>query len=188
MNKAELRKQALLERAALSEGQYESGSRAICEHFFFAFDLSFIRVVHLFLPLTSRKEPDIWPLIDRIRREFPHIRIAIPRISGDQLKSFFFEGLHQLKKNSLGIDEPSQGVEVPIEKIDLILIPLLLADHNGNRLGYGKGYYDRFLKNCRPEALRVGISLLKPINQIPTDSHDISLTHLITPEGVIRFK
>lgn len=188
MNKAELRKQALAARKAIPEPVYFDLSRSICEHFFTGFDLNFIRIIHVFLPVTDRREPDLWPLIDRLRREFPGNRIAIPKIKDDHLESFYFEGLHQLEKNSFGIQEPKQGTQTPAEKIDLVLVPLLLADKNGNRLGYGKGYYDRFLKTCRKDCIRAGVSLTQPVDQLPAEAHDEKLTHLITAAGVIRFE
>lgn len=188
MNKASLRKQAIAERNSLSESSCLEKSRLICDHFFTGFDLNFIRTIHVFIPMTDRREPDLWLLIDRLRREFPQIRLTIPRIKGEELESIYFEGLHQLKKNSIGILEPGQGSETPVEKIDLVLIPTLLADHRGNRLGYGKGYYDRFLRSCRADCIRAGVSLLEQVEEIPAEPHDIRLTHLITPSGVIRFE
>lgn len=188
MDKAGLRKQALAERNALTEAQWLEKSRAINDFFFTGFDLNFIRTIHLFLPMTERKEPDLWLLVDRLRREFPHIRIGIPKMNGKKLESIYFEGLHQLEKNSVGIQEPKQGIEAPVEKIDLVLVPVLLADRKGNRLGYGKGYYDRFLKTCRKDCIRAGVSLLEPVESVPAESHDVPLTHLITPSGVVRFQ
>lgn len=188
MNKAGLRKQALAERNAIPEGLWLEKSRSLCDHFFTGFDLNFIRTIHLFLPLTARREPDLWPLIDRLRREFPHIRLSVPRIKGEELESIYFEGLHQLEKNSFGIQEPKKGSETPVEKIDMVLVPVLMADRKGNRLGYGKGYYDRFLKNCRQDCIRAGVSLTEPVDVIPAEPHDVPLTHLVTPTGVIRFE
>ena len=188
MNKAQLRQQAIAERNSIPEPVYHQFSRSICEHFFTGFDLNFIHTIHVFLPVTERREPDLWPLIDRLRREFPGTRIAVPRMAGEQLESFYFEGLHQLEKNKFGIQEPKQGVTVESEKIDLVLVPLLLADKSGNRLGYGKGYYDRFLKTCRKDCIRAGVSLQEPVDFIPAEPHDEKLTHLITAGGVIRFK
>lgn len=188
MNKAQLRQLAIAERNSIAESVYHQFSHSICEHFFTGFDLNFIHTIHVFLPVTERREPDLWPLIGRLRREFPGIRISVPRIAGEHIESFYFEGLHQLEKNKFGIQEPKQGLTVPVEKIDLVLVPLLLADKSGNRLGYGKGYYDRFLKTCRTDCIRAGISLQEPVDILPAESHDEKLTHLITPGGVIRFK
>jgi len=189
MTKQELRKHYLQKRRELSEGEYLVLNHQLCENFFAHIDLSFCKVVHCFLPLTEKREPDTWLIIDRIRREFQHIRLSIPRINPatDELENIYFEGLHQLKKNSWGILEPKQGVPTPIEKIDIVLVPLLAFDGNGNRIGYGKGYYDRFLIACPSTTQKIGLSLFSPENNVPSEPEDVRLSSCITPAAVFTF-
>lgn len=188
MTKSELRKLYLQKRLALTEADSLNYSRQICEQFFFNFDLSFLKVIHLYLPIEKNKEPDTWLILDRIRREFPNLRISIPRVKNSLLNSFFFEGLHQLEKNSWGIPEPKQGVPTLTEIIDLVIIPLLAFDQKGHRVGYGKGFYDRFLNECRPDCKKVGLSFFGPVEKITdTDEYDIALTHCITPHRLYKF-
>jgi 5-formyltetrahydrofolate cyclo-ligase len=184
MTKQQLRKIYLEKRKALSEGEYAQLSFQLYQNFFSNVDLSFIKVVHTFIPITSKREPDTLLIIDRIRREYPHIRISIPRVNTDrnELENFFFEGLHQLATNAWGIQEPKQGVSTESEKIDMVLVPLLVCDGTGHRVGYGKGFYDKFLKHCRPDVKKIGISLFEPVDAIEdTHSADIPLTALLTP-------
>lgn len=189
MTKSELRKLYLQKRRELTESEYLALNHRLTEVFFSSVDLSFINVLHTFLPVVEKREPDTWLIIDRIRREFPHIRLSIPRINPetDQLENFYFEGLHQLKKNKWGILEPTQGIPTPSEKIDMVLVPLLAFDKNGNRVGYGKGYYDRFLKTLKTSSLKVGISLFEPLEKIEAiQSFDVALTGALTPTQFIR--
>lgn len=190
MTKQELRKIYLEKRQSLSEAEYGQLNFQLYQNFFSGFDLSFIKVLHIFLPITSKKEPDTWLIIDRIRREFPHLRISIPRVNDEkgELENFYFEGLHQLNTNAWGIQEPKQGIPTEPEKIDFVLVPLLVFDSRGYRVGYGKGYYDRFLSQCKPETKKVGISFFPPIENIPTNSYDVQLTGCVTPEGVLEFE
>ena len=105
-----------------------------------------------------------------------------------RLENIFFEGLHQLQVNSWGIQEPKHGVLTPVEKIDLVIVPLVVADESGHRVGYGQGYYDRFLKTCRPDCKKIGLSFFPcvgPISDI--DIHDVPLSSCITPREVISF-
>src|SRR5678810_1028428 len=106
MTKAEVRKAYLQKRQALSDAQCQSSSRAISDLFFSSVDLSFIKKVHIYLPIEGKREPDTWLLIDKIRREHPHVRLIVPRIDKGQLSHFYFEGLHQVKPNTWGIPEP----------------------------------------------------------------------------------
>ncbi|MEQ9413631.1 MAG: 5-formyltetrahydrofolate cyclo-ligase, partial [Cyclobacteriaceae bacterium] len=179
MIKTEVRKAYLEKRKAITEVNYLQFNHAICERFFSFVDLSFIKVVHSFLPITANKEFDSWLIIDRIRREFPNIRLSIPRINKktDLLENFYFEGLHQLESNNWGIQQPKQGVPTEHEKIDLVIVPLLAFDETGHRVGYGKGYYDRFLATCRKDCQKIGVSFFPPIKKISdTNESDFRLT------------
>jgi 5-formyltetrahydrofolate cyclo-ligase len=189
MTKQELRKLYLQKRKELSEAEYLALNHRLTEVFFSSIDLSFIKVLHTFIPVVEKREPDTWLIIDRIRREFPHIRLSIPRVNTktDQLENFYFEGLHQLKKNSWGILEPEQGIPTPPEKIDIVLVPLLAFDKSGNRVGYGKGYYDRFLATCT-QARSVGVSLFsEPVIIEGLHEADKPLDHVLTPQGIVTF-
>ncbi len=190
MTKEELRKIYLHKRLALSEIEYLQLNHQLCELFFASIDLSFIKVLHIFLPIEKKKEPNTWLILDRIRREFPHIRLSIPRVQNQtgKLENFYFEGLHQLQKNKWGIWEPKQGIPTEPEKIDMVLVPLLIFDKQGHRVGYGKGFYDSFLQTCRKDCRKVGLSLFEPIDRIEDQHHsDIPLTSCATPSGLLQF-
>ena len=104
------------------------------------------------------------------------------------MENFYFEGLHQLVTSAWGIQEPKQGIPTEIEKIDLVLVPLLAFDKAGHRVGYGKGFYDRFLKGCRPDCLKAGLSFFEA-EEILTDADelDVPLDLCVTPAGIIHF-
>jgi 5-formyltetrahydrofolate cyclo-ligase len=188
MTKEEARKAFLQKRLALSEGAYQQLNFQLYNQFFTQIDLSFIKCIHIFLPIENKREPDTWPIVDRIRREFPHVRISIPKVVGDQLENIYFEGLHQLKKNKWGILEPELGLPTPTDKIEMVLVPLLAVDKVGHRVGYGKGFYDKFLAECRIRCQRIGISLFQPIEVIEdVDENDIALTHCISPQQFFTF-
>lgn len=91
-------------------------------------------------------------------------------------------------KNQYGIDEPIDGIFISPEEIDLVIVPLLGFDVRGNRVGYGKGYYDRFLKECREDIVKIGFSFFEPVPAI-TDikRFDVKLDYCITPEDIYRF-
>lgn len=190
MTKQELRKIYLQQRRALSEAEYLQLNLQLCENFFALIDLSFVKVFHTFIPLEKNREPNTWLIIDRIRREFPNIRISLPRVNDEhgELENFFFEGLHQLQKNAWGIAEPKQGVPTDPDKIDMVLVPLLAFDKRGHRVGYGKGYYDKFLATCKPSCQKIGLSLSEPVDEIEdANSLDVPLHYCVTPSQVLKF-
>ena len=189
MTKQQLRNNYSEKRIRLTPSECAQSNLQIYNYFFSFLDLSFVKVIHTYLPIEKNHEPDTWMMVDRIRREFPHIRISIPRTSKDgTLENFYFEGLHQLQTSTWGIQEPKQGVLTPSGKIDVVIVPLIAFDNGGHRVGYGKGYYDRFLKTCRIDCKKIGLSFFDAEEKIDdVGPHDFRLDACITPKGVISY-
>lgn len=187
MTKAELRKIYLAKRNALSESEYVQFNEQLCEQFFSTTDLSPIRTLHIFLPITSKREPNTWLIIERLQSEFKNIQLVIPKVSGTELKHIVYENADQLKTNKWGIQEPEFGVEVTPGDIDVVIVPLVVTDIFGNRVGYGKGFYDRFLSHCHADCKKIGLSFFKPIEKIETKREDVSLDFCLTPKQLCKF-
>ena len=104
------------------------------------------------------------------------------------LSHYLLTSTTELAENKWGILEPLAAEPMAETAIDLILVPLLGFDKQGHRIGYGKGFYDRFLHLCRPDVLKVGLSLELPVAKI-TDVHagDVLLDYAVTPEKVYTF-
>jgi 5-formyltetrahydrofolate cyclo-ligase len=187
MKKDELRKTYLAKRKALSISKRSQLSQQLCDQFFNTVDLARVNILHIYLPIESKCEPDTWLILNRIRKEFPTIRISIPKVKGDKIESIYFEDLEQLEKVQWDILEPHQGELTANEKIDLVIVPLLAFDTQGHRIGYGKGFYDRFLKECRPDCKKVGLSLFEPVDAIEFNQNDVLLSLCITPSKVYNF-
>jgi 5-formyltetrahydrofolate cyclo-ligase len=94
-----------------------------------------------------------------------------------------------IKVNDWGIPEPVDGVEIPASKIEAVFIPLLVFDQKGNRIGYGKGFYDEFLSRCTKEVVKVGLSLFPAEKEIEeVNEHDVPLDYCVSPEKIYNFK
>jgi 5-formyltetrahydrofolate cyclo-ligase len=188
VSKQEIRKKYLSLRDSLSSKEVQELSQQLCSLFFSSVDLSAINVMHTFLPIESKKEVNTWLIIDELKKKHPQIKISIPRVENDVLTNFYFEEKSQLKKNRWGIDEPRSGKTTATEEIDLVIVPLLAFDEKGHRIGYGRGYYDRFLKDCRINCKKTGLSFFEPLSSpILSDEHDVRLNSAITPSRVITF-
>ncbi|HDP74867.1 MAG TPA: 5-formyltetrahydrofolate cyclo-ligase [Bacteroidales bacterium] len=110
-----------------------------------------------------------------------HKRIVLPVVNGDELELRLFTGLEQMEKtNSFGIMEPKTGLLIKPEEIDFAIIPGVAFDLKGNRLGRGKGYYDRtmpLLKN----AVKLGIAYeFQLIGSVPVSEHDVPVDLVIS--------
>ncbi|MBX0291585.1 5-formyltetrahydrofolate cyclo-ligase [Hymenobacter sp. HSC-4F20] len=190
MIKTELRREALARRRALSEEEVARRSEALWPWLHQSFPLREWRWLHLFLPIARQKEPDTWPLIRQLWNALPSLQLAVPVVQpdGHTLRHFHLTPATRLADNRWGIPEPVGAAEVLPPQLDALLIPLLAFDEAGHRVGYGKGFYDQFLAQCRPEALRIGLSLEPPVLRIEDAwPGDVPLHACITPEQVWWF-
>jgi 5-formyltetrahydrofolate cyclo-ligase len=183
MTKSEARQFYLNKRQSLNDAERDILNLQIYHRFFASPYLDRVHIMHIFLSMERTQEPDTWQIIDKIRREMPNIRLVVPRINPQgTLDHLYFEGLHQLKQSKWGILEPAEGIPATISKIDFVLIPLAAFDVEGNRVGYGKGYYDRFLKECRPDCIKAGLSFFEPAEVFSdVEAHDVPLDLCFTP-------
>lgn len=188
MTKQELRKIYLQKRLALKEAEYEQLSKSLCETFFRTINLSAVSVLHSFLPIAKNREPDTWLIINKLKSEYPKIKISIPKINAEgSVESYFLEG-SKPALNSWGIPEPTQGILTDPSTIDLILVPLLAYDKQGYRVGYGKGYYDKFLKDCRIDSKKIGLSFFPPEAKISDlFDGDFRIDAVVTPDKLYSF-
>ena len=194
LTKIPLRRAALARRQALPAAEVAARSQRLCEQLFRHFPVAKWRVLHLFLPLARRNEPDTWRIIRRLRAEFPQVELAVPVVQPDgvSLKHYALGPATRLRENRWGIPEPvAEGAaEVPPTAFDAVLVPLLAVDAAGQRVGYGGGFYDRFLAQCRPHTPFIGLNVLEepPLAGIAdVRATDVPLTACLTPGGVWRF-
>jgi 5-formyltetrahydrofolate cyclo-ligase len=188
MRKEELRKIYLQKRLALTQVEYNKLNKELTDTFFKGIDLSGINVLHSFLPIEKTKEPDTWQILNRIIKEYPQVKLSVRRINNQtsMMDNFYLEGPHQLEKNTWGIPEPKEGIPTPTEKIDAVLVPMLAFDKYGNRVGYGRGFYDKFLATVRPDCKKIGLCFFANVSQIEgMGQHDLPLDVVVTPERVV---
>lgn len=195
LTKAELRRTALAQRRALTAAEVAHRSDQLCTQLFRHFPVGEWRWLHVFLPLLAKQEPDTWPIIRQVWDELSALRLAAPVVQPDgiSLKHYELRPTTSLVQNRWGIPEPvaEEATEVLPIQLDAVLVPLLACDQRGHRVGYGGGFYDRFLVQCRPGAQFIGLSILEdaPVAEIadvlPTD---VPLHAYITPSGVWNFR
>lgn len=189
MDKATLRKEYLrrrLELDAATRGQY---TQAILSHFD---TLSFAQVKYLcsFSALSSRNEFDPRDCTEILLKKNPDLRVALPRLKedGEHMDAIEVRSNTSYKVNSFGIAEPIAGAFIEPVWLDMIFVPLVIVDVGGNRLGYGKGFYDRYLSSCRTETVKIGFSFFEPVDLIKDISQfDVPLNLCITPLRIYEF-
>lgn len=186
MLKSELRKQALKQRNALTQAQTNTLNTALLSCFT-TLNFTNINSIHIYLPIVKHNEPNTFLLIDWLQKTHPKIVIVVPKanFTTHTISNFIYQGKADLKDNQHHIPEP-QHAKPFIGMPDMVIVPLLAFDKNGYRVGYGKGFYDRFLENG--EAQKIGLSFFDATPEI-TDTHlnDVRLDKCITPTKIINF-
>ena len=187
MNKAQIRKQALQQRNSLLDSDCILLSKKLLEGFK-TLDFSSVNSIHFFLPMLAKKEPNTFLLIDWLQESYPQIEIIVPKADfGLSLMiSYRYISREDLVLNSFHIPEP-KNAQLTTTIPDMVLVPLLAFDLKGNRVGYGKGFYDRFLQNITTQ--KIGLSFFDAVTEI-NDVHlnDMRLDKCITPKGIVDFK
>jgi 5-formyltetrahydrofolate cyclo-ligase len=189
VTKQQVRKEYIHKRNVLSQNEYEDLSGKLLVQFK-QLDLHGIQYLHMFLPIHKRKEPDTFLISDWLKAHHPEISLAYPKtnFADHTMQSFVDDESLQIGINALGIPEPVTGTEVEPGKIELVLVPLLAFDKYGYRAGYGKGFYDRFMAQCKENTQFIGLSFFEPVDQIiDIDQYDKKLTKCVTPGKVYEF-
>jgi 5-formyltetrahydrofolate cyclo-ligase len=177
MSKTQLRQLYLSKRKNLTSTQIDKYSQDISNRFFNHFNLSKIANLHIFLPILKQNEINTWLIIKKLRQNYPNITLITSKsdFQSNTMESYVFEADTQIIESTLGIPEPYNAVKFD-DAIDMILIPLLCFDNSGFRVGYGKGFYDRFLLNCNQNIIKIGLSLFEPIDKIDdVDKFDVKI-------------
>ncbi len=181
MNKKELRKIYKQKREALAQETIHRLEQNIYNQ---VFELNFAEVenIHIFLPITKQKEINTYPIIDFLRQKGKRIVISKSCFKTNTLGHYIFDKNTKLVTNTYGIPEPVDAEAIAVKKIEWVFVPLLVSDKKNYRVGYGKGFYDRFLANCIKEVKTIGLNFFEPIYQIEdVTSFDIPLHKVIYP-------
>ncbi len=189
MTKQELRNIYRQKRAGLGEAEIEKMQDLILIRFQ-QLSLPFFHYLHTYLPMDVQKEVDTYPVMEFLKFSNPGLHIVVPKTDpeNNSMIHYIYNEHTVLVKSGYNILEPEGGLTVSPRDIDLVLVPLLAFDEQGNRVGYGKGCYDRFLAQCRKDVIKAGLSFFEAEPRIDdTDGFDIPLTYCITPQKVYEF-
>lgn len=191
MNKKELRLKYKSLRNLLSESELEEMSLAIANKIL-TLPIWEKNYFHIFLPITEHKEVNTEFILHLLSGKDKEIIVSKSNFETHNMTHFLLTDNTKIKKNEYHIPEPVDGQdasgEVPVSKIDVVFVPLLAYDKTGHRVGYGKGFYDKFLNECKPETINIGLSFFDPEDLIDdVFENDVRLDYCVTPIEVYRF-
>lgn len=187
MTKKELRTKYKQLRVTLSDNDIEAMSLDIANQLV-KLPVWEQRYFHLFLPIEEQREVDTEFILHVLAGKDKEVVVSKSDFEGIGMTHYLLTDSTRFQKNAYGIPEPVDGIEVPANKIDVVFVPLLAFDKQGNRIGYGKGFYDKFLSECKPESLKIGLSFFEAENAIDDVwEGDIRLDYCISPKTVYTF-
>jgi len=187
MNKNELRNKYKILRESLDEETIISNSLSIANQLL-KLNVWEYTYYHLFLSIVAKKEIDTETVLQILFAKNKEVVVSKSDFKTDTLSHFLLTDNTQLKINNYGIPEPINGLPVPESMIEVVFVPLLAFDVYGNRVGYGKGFYDDFLSKCKPCTIKIGLSFYEAEDKIEgVYPGDISLDYCITPNKIYKF-
>jgi len=188
MDKESLRTAYKAMRKSLTPEEVAVKSEKIEKSFFeYLLQKPEVRHVHIFFSIRRFNEVDTFPLFFKLKEMGYALYTSEVNGLKDALDTLSISEVTDFELDSWGIPKPIGAKRAEPFTIQMVLIPLLAYDRSGNRLGYGKGYYDKFLATLDTNVLKVGLSFFPPEVQIPSDTHDVGLDICITPDQLHRF-
>ena len=189
MTKKELRVKYKAKRIALSSKDRDKLDDLLLIQFQ---KLSFENVSTLlsYMPMPHTAEPDTHLFTRYLEHLIPGLQTAFPKtnFTDHSMQAIAVDEDAEFAMNEFQITEPAgDNIILPTE-IDLVFVPMLICDKRGYRVGYGKGFYDRYLAQCHEDIITVGFSYFEPEEQIDDlNEHDVPLHYCITPDFVYEF-
>ncbi len=186
MTKKELRKLYLPLRQKITQDLYHNMNQNIHKLFFehFALSIETKLKVHTYLSNNDINEIDTWDIIKKLEKN--PAEICVPKIDVHSINNCVLNQNSTLKKNKWNIYEPHNCNILNPSKLDLIIAPCIVCDIQGYRVGYGKGYYDKFLSKVSKNAIKVTLSFFALVKSIQdTNPFDIPMDYCITPDTII---
>lgn len=187
MTKSEARTTYKKHRSVLSTNDIKSRSRAIAD-LVEKMDIWHFEYYHLFMPIEHQKEVDTSFIFDILLKKNKKIIVSKSIFETTEMHHFVVDSTTKYELNHYKIPEPIASQKVDAGAIDVVFLPLLAYDSVGNRVGYGKGFYDKFLSKCKANTVKIGLSFFEPEPLITGFStSDVKLDYCINPSELKKF-
>ena len=169
MNKKELRNKIREQKRAMTPQQIESASQKLVELFLATEQYRQAKTIYGYLPYNQ--EVRTVPLLEQALADGK--KVAVPKIYGDEMRFIYLPDLNQVEKGYSGIPEPIEDGPLGDDPTALVLMPGMAFDEEGHRIGYGGGFYDKFLAN-EPDHPTIALCYdFQIVKELPTEDFDI---------------
>lgn len=187
MTKKELRKKFKALRNLMSYEDIDEKSLALANQLL-TLDIWDKSFYHVFLTIAEHKEINTDYILNILAGKDKHTVISKSNFKTITLENYLLTDSTIIKPNHWGIPEPVDGIRIENSKIEVVFVPLLCFDKQGHRVGYGAGFYDNFLNDCKPNTIKIGLSLFEAEDAIDdVYEGDVPLDFCVTPLKVYQF-
>jgi 5-formyltetrahydrofolate cyclo-ligase len=183
-HKSALRSKVKKWRSELDSQVYQQKCECLRNRLFEMDIVRSARTIHCYVSMNKRREVDTRAMIEHWLNLGKEVVVPLMKSQG-KLDHYYIEDLNELSTNDWGVSEPNPVHHTPaqVEDLDLVIVPMAAADQHCNRLGYGKGYYDRFLSSL--SAPKVGLCYDHwVIDEVPVASYDVPMDLIITENAL----
>jgi len=184
--KKQVRKELLNKRQNIPDEMYRQHSKMIAKLLLGQVEYKKARNIHCYVSMNDRKEVDTHLLLRHMLSSGKNVIVPVMHMDDVSLTHIQISRMNDLSPNDWGVPEPTIGRRVRVSEIDLVIVPMLGGDLQKNRIGYGKGFYDRFLSrvDCPKIGLTFDLGIVE--NGIPVEEYDVSLDKIITEKRVVE--
>ena len=182
--KNQLRESILEKRNSLPKEEISEKSRQIEDNLFNLNQFKKSKIVMFFVSFNAEVNTH-----NMIKKSLQNKTVAVPKVVQHEIEPSMILDLDSLvSSGKFGILEPIEVMKIAYKNIDLVLVPGVAFDKAGHRIGYGFGYYDKFLKKV-PKAVKIGLCFdFQVVNEIPHEEHDVSVDFIVTEKMVVECK
>jgi len=187
MTKSDLRKKYKALRNGLSSELIDDRSMAIANNLL-KLDIWNHGFYHIYLPIETYNEVNTEYILNILAGKDKNIVISRSDFNTQEMTHYLLTDNTRIRKNDYDIPEPTDGIAIASNNLDVVFVPLLAYDQLGNRVGYGKGFYDRFLSKCKESVIKIGLSFFEaeePITDI--NPMDVRLDYCVTASEALKF-
>lgn len=185
MKKPELRKIYKAKRFQFYPAEIQQLSFKILENLK-RMDIWDFSVYHIFLPIAQNHEINTFPIIDELFSK--NKRVVVPKVSGLELINCEIQKETEFEIGKFNTLEPKEIQLVDNKLVELVFMPMMVCDKNGNRVGYGGGFYDRWLSQFEKKPVKIGLNFFPPVDEIQEAAEwDVRLDYSVTPDEIVSF-
>lgn len=187
MLKIELRQKYKVIRQKLTENESQRINNQIFDQFIDSFDFS-EKNISIFLPIEKFNEPNTKLIIKHLLKK-NRVYVPVSNFENHTIQNAQIDTNSTFTINSYGIPEPRIENSIPTNLLDVVFVPFLTLNPKGYRVGYGKGFYDRFLSECNSNCIFIGLYFFEHFETIDDiNKYDIPIHYCVTPTKVHEFK